>query len=87
MAVPPMFVSHSTCSMAFERPDLAGQRLAKGGELLAERHRHGVLQLRPAHLQHVGELAPLARNASTSSVIAAIRRALPSAMPTCSDVG
>ena len=30
-----------------------------GGQFLAERHRHGVLKLRPPHLQHVGELLRL----------------------------
>src|SRR5882672_367432 len=30
-----------------------------GGEFLAERHRHGVLELRAPHLQHVGELQRL----------------------------
>jgi hypothetical protein len=39
-----------------EGADFTGQRLGKGGEFLAERHRHGVLELRSAHLDDVGEL-------------------------------
>ena len=74
--------------MASSARSLAGQRLAERVELLAERHRHGVLQLRAAHLERSSlNSRPLARNAAISSFIAAIRRRLPSAMPTCSAVG
>ena len=60
------------------RVDVVGAALDAGGvaaELLAERHRHGVLQVRAAGLQHVGELvAPCAR-ALPASVARGSRRA------------
>ena len=40
--------------------DLALEHAGKAVEGLAEGHRHGILQLRAAHLQHVGELLALA---------------------------
>ena len=83
-----MLTSQSTRSTRLERADFAGQRLGERVELLAERHRHGVLQLRPPHLQDRGELAGPSRGTPRSApCIAATSRMLPSAMPTCSAVG
>src|SRR4051812_15980419 len=42
-----------------QRPDLVLERLRKRVELLAERHRNSVLQLRPPHLEDVRELLAL----------------------------
>ena len=59
MAVAPMLISQSTPLDAFERLDLAGQGLREGFELLAQRHGHGVLELRAPHLEDRGELLAL----------------------------
>ena len=59
IAVAPMLTSHSTRWIASSALHFARQRRRERLELLAERHRHGVLELRAAHLQDVGELLAL----------------------------
>ncbi len=43
----------------FERAYFSGQRFTERLELLAKRHRHGILQLGAAHLQNAVEFLPL----------------------------
>ena len=56
--------SSASCSRSLR--DIVGAALDARGEaaeLLAERDRHGVLQMRAAGLEHVGELVGLSREA------------------------
>ena len=56
----------SSCKLLGRRRDVVGAAPDARGvaaELLPERDRHGVLQVRAAGLQHVGELVGLAREA------------------------
>ena len=88
IAVPPMLISHSTFSMFCSAVISSLERLGERVELLAERHRHGILQLRPSHLEDVARTpSPFARNAAISSLNASTISRLPSAMPMCIDVG
>ena len=59
MAVAPMLIASNSSPTRVEVADAIADHHGIGAELLAERHRHGVLVFRAAHLQHVGELLRL----------------------------
>ena len=59
MAVAPRLISCRNCAHFRDALHLLADRRAPAVELLAERHRHRVLQVRAAHLQHPLELLRL----------------------------
>ena len=82
-----MFTSHSTRWIGSSACTSPAERRGEGLEFLAERHRHGVLQLRAPHLQDAAELLALLPERGDQLVHRGDELMLPSAMPTWSDDG
>ena len=74
IAVAPMLISYEQVRVLGEPAVVLAEGRGEAVELLAEGHRHGILQLRAPDLQHVVELDGLARNARRSRSSSSSRR-------------